>query len=55
MLDISPDIVPPRPVRLADYMPPAFLIDTVDLVFDLGADDTRVKSRLGIRRNPAVS
>jgi aminopeptidase N len=55
MLDISPDIVPPQPVRLADYQPPAYLIDTVDLVFELGAEDTRVKSRLGIRRNPAVA
>ena len=34
---------------------PAILIDTVDLVFELGAEDTRVKSRLGIRRNPAVA
>jgi aminopeptidase N len=42
-------------VRLADYQPPAFLIDTVDLVFDLAADETRVKSRLGIRRNLAVT
>jgi aminopeptidase N len=54
MLDISPDMVPPHPVRLADYRPNAFLIDTVDLVFELGAEETRVKSRLGIRRNPAV-
>jgi len=55
MLDISPDIAPPQPVRLADYQPPAYLIDTVDLAFELGAEDTRVKSRLGIRRNPAVA
>src|SRR5271169_694625 len=55
MLDISPDMAPPQPVRLADYQPPAYLIDTVDLVFELGAEDTRVKSRLGIRRNPAVA
>src|SRR5438046_2243760 len=55
MLDISSDVAPPQPVRLADYAPPAFLIDTVELVFELAADDTRVKSRLGIRRNPAVS
>ena len=54
MLDLSPDITPPQPVRLADYRPPDFLIDTVDLVFELGADDTRVKSRLGVRRNPAA-
>jgi aminopeptidase N len=52
---LSPDIAPPQPVLLADYRPPGFLIDTVDLVFELGAADTRVKSRLGIRRNPEVS
>jgi aminopeptidase N len=52
MLDISPDIAPPQPVRLADYQPPAFLIDTVDLVLELGEADTRVKSHLGVRRNP---
>ena len=55
MLDISPDVMPPQSVRLADYRPPRYLIDTVDLVFELGAEDTRVKSRLGIRRNPAVA
>src|SRR5580693_9551831 len=52
MLDISADSTPPRPVRLAEYRPPAFLIDTVDLVFELEDSDTRVKSRLRIRRNP---
>jgi aminopeptidase N len=55
MLDILPDIAPPQPVRLADYQPPAYLIDTVDLVFELGTEDTRVKSRLRIRRNPGVA
>ncbi len=55
MLDISPDMAPPQAVRLSDYRPPAFLIDTVDLVFELDAGDTRVKSRLGIRRNPEIT
>src|SRR6266446_4208637 len=55
MLDLSPDVTPPQPVRLADYQPPPFLIDTVDLVFELAADQTRVRSRLGIRRNPAAT
>src|SRR6201997_3197159 len=55
MLDVSPDIAPPQPVRLADYQPPAFLIDPGDLVFELGGTDTRVKSRLRIRRNPQSS
>jgi aminopeptidase N len=52
MLDISGDVAP---VRLAEYRPPDFLIDTVDLVFELGDSDTRVKSRLRIRRNPESS
>jgi aminopeptidase N len=52
MLDALPETTPPQPVRLADHRPPAFLIDTVDLVFDLHDTATRVKSRLGIRRNP---
>ncbi|HEV2101008.1 MAG TPA: aminopeptidase N, partial [Stellaceae bacterium] len=55
MLDLSPDIAPPQPVRLADYQPPEFVVDTVDLVFELGDGDTRVKARLGIRRNPERS
>jgi aminopeptidase N len=55
MLDISADVAPPRPVRLAEYRPPGFLIDTVELIFELGDNDTRVKSRLRIRRNPNSS
>src|SRR5260370_28561141 len=55
MPDCPADIAPPRPVRLAEYRPPDFLIDTVDLVFELGDSDTRVKSRLRIRRNPEGS
>ena len=41
----------PREIKLADYRPPAFLIDTVDLDFQLEANHTRVKSRLAVRRN----
>ena len=40
-----------REIRLADYQPPAFLVDTVDLSFDLDDAETRVVSRLSIRRN----
>ncbi|MBO0739768.1 MAG: aminopeptidase N, partial [Alphaproteobacteria bacterium] len=54
MLDISSDPAAPQPVRLADYRPPAFLIDTVELVFELADASTLVKSRLQIRRNPAA-
>ncbi len=52
MPDTLPDLASPQPIRLADYRPPDFLIDTVDLDFDLGAAETRVKSRLRLRRNP---
>jgi aminopeptidase N len=47
-----PDAVP-HATRRADYRPPAFLIDTVDLRFELDPDATVVKSRLTFRRNPA--
>ena len=43
----------PQTVRLADYRPPAWLIDTVDLRFDLRETHSRVRSRLALRRNPA--
>ena len=55
MPDLSSGIATPQAVRLAEYRPPAFLIDTVDLVFELRESDTRVKSRLRIRRNPEGS
>ena len=45
----------PAEIRLADYASPAFLIDQVDLTFNLDENATRVLSRLSIRRNPAMS
>jgi aminopeptidase N len=42
----------PRAVYLKDYSPPDYLIDSVDLFFELAEEDTRVTSRLKIRRNP---
>src|SRR5216684_4145936 len=53
-----PDALPdpaPRPTRLADYRPPDFVVDTVDLVFDLGEADTRVASHVTLRRNPTAA
>ncbi len=55
MLDVSPDLAVPQPVRLADYRPSEFLVDTVELVFALRDAETRVKAKLAIRRNPAGS
>ncbi len=40
------------PTRLSDYTPAPFLITDVDLEFDLGENETRVRSRLQLRRNP---
>mgnify|MGYP000235471700 CR=1 FL=1 len=48
----APAPTKPQTIKLADYRPPAFLIDSVDLVFDLGVKETRVTSRLAFRRNP---
>ncbi|MDP2759177.1 MAG: aminopeptidase N [Sideroxyarcus sp.] len=41
-------------IRLADYAPPSFLIDTVVLDIDFRRGDTRVTAQLALRRNPAA-
>ncbi|QDQ25917.1 aminopeptidase N [Chitinimonas arctica] len=46
------DVNTPQPIQLKDYTPPAFLIDKVDLTFDLDEDHSRVSSRLVLHRNP---
>ncbi len=43
----------PATVRLADYAPPAYLVDAVDLVFRLAPTDTRVRAAVRYRPNPA--
>jgi aminopeptidase N len=45
----------PVPVRLEDYSPPAFLIDTVELDVELFEDQARVRSRLSLSRNPKAT
>ena len=44
----------PAAVRLADYAPPSFLVDEVDLDFELDEERTLVRAKLRVRRNPAV-
>jgi aminopeptidase N len=44
----------PRPRRLKDYRPPAYLIDHVDLDFLLHPTRTAVKAVLKLRPNPAA-
>ena len=41
----------PQPIRLSEYAPPPFLVDTVHLTFDLKPGATRVRARLDVRRN----
>ena len=45
----------PPVIHLKDYRPPEFLIDQVDLRFDLDAEETAVKAELSLRRNPAAT
>ena len=55
MHDASTDSMTPKVVRLADYQPPAFLVESVSLDFALNEAATRVKSRMVLRRNPAAA
>ena len=41
----------PQPIHRKDYQPPAFLIDTVDLHFDLQESHATVRATLAVRRN----
>jgi aminopeptidase N len=42
-------------IRREDYAAPAFLVDSVDLSFDLDPAKTRVLNKMTLRRNPAVA
>src|SRR5579871_1973836 len=55
MPDRAPAAAPLQPTRLEDYRPPAFLVDAVELEFDLDPTDTRVATRLTLRRNPEAA
>ena len=39
-------------IRLEDYRPPAYLVDTIDLYVELESKRTRVRARLQVRVNP---
>ena len=45
----------PRAIQLADYQPPEYLVDTIDLNFDLHEGETTVTATSRMRHNPAVS
>jgi aminopeptidase N len=42
----------PKTIYLKDYQHPDFLVDTIDLYFDLHEDYARIRSKLQVRRNP---
>lgn len=52
MADLAGNQSGPNVVYLKDHTPPAYLIDTVELHFDLDASATRVRATLQVRRNP---
>ena len=45
----------PQPIYLADYQPPPFLIDDVQLQFHLDPQATRVRATIRFRPNPSVA
>ncbi|OGT18598.1 MAG: aminopeptidase N, partial [Gallionellales bacterium RIFOXYD12_FULL_53_10] len=45
----------PQTIRLADYAPPSFLIDTVDLDISFLQCEAIVTAQLAVRRNPAAN
>ena len=49
------DAAEPAATRLADHAPPPFLVDAVDLDFELGEERTLVRAKLKMRRNPAAA
>lgn len=42
----------PQTVYLKDYTPPEYLIDQIELDFDLDEQRTRVRAKMNVRRNP---
>ncbi|WNB76262.1 aminopeptidase N [Methylomonas koyamae] len=45
----------PQTVYLKDYTPPEYLIDQIELHFELDEQRTRVQARMNVRRNPHSS
>ena len=45
----------PQAIHRQDYTPPSYLVDTVDIGFDLDPHTTRVSTRMAIRRHPEAA
>lgn len=54
MADAAPHPQKPRTVRREDYRPPAWFVPEVHLDFQLGAEQTVVRSRLDVRRSKSA-
>ena len=50
-----PNPTSPRTIHRTDYTPPPFLIDTIELEFELEAERTTVTSKMQLRRNPQAA
>jgi aminopeptidase N len=53
--DAAPAPAHPQLIRREDYRPPNWLVPEVKLDFTLGLEETRVTSRLQVKRNPAAT
>jgi aminopeptidase N len=52
MLDVqNAPAAPPAAIRREEYRPPDWLVPAIELEFDLGAERTRVRSRLSVERS----
>ncbi|MFL6846164.1 MAG: aminopeptidase N [Allosphingosinicella sp.] len=51
MLDAQNAAALPAAIRREDYRPPDWLVPRIELEFELGAEMTRVRSRLSVERN----
>ena len=45
----------PKVIHLKDYQQPPYWIESVDLVFELGEEQTRVTSTLSLKKNESIS
>lgn len=44
----------PKPIYLADYRPPDYLIDSINLYFELEDEKTKVHSKLSVKRSNTI-
>lgn len=55
MTDKKEHVASPQTIYLKDYLPPAYLVERVELRVDIADECTEVSSSMQIRRNPQVA